>query len=162
MKTARALVLGLVLLPALASIGCKSKTELTCRWITQGSKEENLKGPDPVIALTAPWTELGVKTNKATVCESTPTQVRVLYKDRGDWFEAFTDIQKSLEAKDYKLTKFDGENADLGMAEATLDRASDKSTVRVRVNSWPKDVWKNKPYDLSITQSTMRAPREAP
>ncbi|MDB4993838.1 MAG: hypothetical protein JWM74_1270 [Myxococcaceae bacterium] len=158
MKTARPLVLGLVLVSALAMAGCKPKTELTCRWMTQGSKEENLKGPDPVVALTAPWTDLGVETDKATVCVSTPTQVKVLYKDRGDWFDAFTDIKKSLEGKGYKLTKFDGAAQESGMVEATLDRASDKSTARVSVNSWPKDVWKSKPYDLTISLSSMRAP----
>lgn len=142
------------LLPlALTLTGCKK--EVTCRWMVDGAKPENLKGADPAVPLTAPWTDLSLGVEKGTVCKSTPTDLIVLFKDGSSHLDVYERVRKAAVAKGYTVASFSSTKYGV---EASLTRASDRAELFVRASPWDKDVWKHA-HDLSIQVRTMSTVR---
>ena len=126
---------------------CTAREELTCRWVLSGRGDENLRGPDPVIRMTSPWSDLGLPMDHATICVSDPDKFCVLYKNRGNPKDGERELVEALRAHG---RVYAGDR--LGSWNGHVETKKGSFAFSTRI--WPDVSWKGSPYSIQFSPYT--------
>lgn len=137
------LVTAFLLLVA-AQVGCDSKHVKDCK---SGGYE------DAPVEMTAPWKDLELPLEGGTVCKSDSEGIFVTFSKGGNWTETMDAMVDRLEALGWTLHDAEAQKpigGDYGGALVMLRKADEKHDLGLVFNTYPRDVWKDQPFTVSV------------